>query len=148
MMLLKMGLAAMARRSALVLTGSAMLLGSAHVGAAARPGNSIPVVCKVQPQAKSPIRPLAACEAIRAAVATSLRRPAHLVEAIPGQGDYLHFAVRSPRRNAIEIGARGRLGGRATAGGPLVLDVMDRQLVPSDVNRLAARVAETLAGRR
>lgn len=131
------------------LLGSVLCLSLALPPAvAAKTAASLPVVCTASLKAKGAVTGVAACEAVRRALAASLRRPVHLaVGAASGPGDHLRVSVHVPRRDGVELRAAGRLRGRSAGFGPIGMDVMDRALTQSDVERLAVRMAESLAGR-
>lgn len=137
------------RWATLGLVGLALVLGaSPGLHAARKTTSSLPVTCAAAFKAKAGVSNPAACEAVRRAIAASLRRPVYLTMADgAGPGDHLKVVLRAPRPNAAELSATGRLRGRALAFGPVVVDVMDRPLVQRDVERLAMRMAESLARR-
>ena len=110
--------------------------------------SSLPIVCDARIKPGLRLNNSGACEAIRAAMSAALRRPVHLTGALPRSGDHLRVGLRLPRQNALELSAQGRIGGRSVVYGPVAMDVVDRPLLQSDLDRLASRMAESLAQRR
>lgn len=137
-------------RSATVgLVGLTLCLGVAPGPlAASKVAPSLPVNCTAQFKPAARLSNDAVCEAVRRALAASLLRAAHLTSVTAKRpNEQLQVVLRSPRRNAVEMSAKGWLRGRVAAFGPVTVDVMDRPLGQADVERLAVRMAESLAGR-
>ncbi|MFC0588590.1 hypothetical protein ACFFF7_04125 [Novosphingobium aquiterrae] len=122
-------------------------VGAAAAAGAAQPGTrAAPLQCTAVPKAKDHMNEDRLCSAIAQALTARLGRRVTVVAAgksLP-QGDAFVVTVSHPRPNALTAGLRGRVNGRSVASGPLTIDVMDRTMRPSDVDKLAELLATAL----